>query len=92
MPPAGSVAAAVYTVLLADTPSFTESVLAELITGARSLTLIVTAWVSNSPDGSLALTVKLYEFLVSKSGVLLTVTAPVRELTVNAEASVPESE
>ena len=81
-----------YTVLLADTPSFTEAVLAELITGARSLTLIVTAWVSNSPDGSLALTLKLYEDLVSKSGVLLMATTPVEELTVNARASVPVSE
>ena len=81
-----------YTVVFADTPSFTEAVLAELITGARSLMLIVTPIVVKSPDGSLALTVKLYEFLVSKSGVLLMVTAPVEELTVNAEASVPESE
>ncbi len=78
-----------YTTVFADTPSFTAAVLPELITGARSSTWIVTTLVSNSPEASLALTVKLYELLVSKSGVLLMVTTPVEELMENAEASPP---
>ena len=47
MPPAGSAAAAVYTVVPAATPSFTLELTPEVIVGARSFTLIVTAWVGS---------------------------------------------
>ena len=80
-----------YTVLLAATPSVTLAEDPLLITGATSVTLIVTACVLNAPDGSLAFTLKLYELFTSKSGLALNVTAPVALLIVNADASVPVS-
>ena len=80
-----------YTTVAVLVPSGTEAVVAELITGATSVTLIVTACVLNAPDGSLAFTLKLYELFTSKSGLALNVTAPVALLIVNADASVPVS-
>src|SRR6266446_7400844 len=89
VPPATSVALAVYTTVAVLVPSATLTVVAELMVGATSVTVRVTAWVLNAPDGSEAFTLKLYEDLVSKSGVETNVTAPVELLIVNDAASAP---
>jgi len=59
VPPAGSVADAVYTTVAVLVPSGTEAVVAEVIVGATSEMLIVTACVLKAPDGSVAFTLKL---------------------------------
>jgi len=59
VPPAGSVAAAEYTTVAVLVPSATVAVVADVMVGATSVTLIVTACVLNAPLGSDALTLKL---------------------------------
>src|SRR6266568_2732105 len=88
-PPCTSVAVAVYTTAAVLVPSGTETLVAEVIVGATSVTLIVTACVLKAPLGSEALTLKEYELFVSKSGLVLKVTAPVALLIVKAPASAP---
>src|SRR6185503_16984839 len=89
VPVAGSAATAVYTVEFAAAPSLMLAVVPEVITGARSLTEIVTVCVLNAPDASAALTSNVYELFVSKFGTALIVTTPVDELMLNAAESPP---
>jgi len=59
VPPAGSVAAAVYTTVDVLVPSGTFTDVALVIVGATSVTVIVTACVLNAPEASEAFTLKL---------------------------------
>src|SRR5258708_25650604 len=87
-PPCTSVAAAVYTTVEVAVPSGTDTEVALVIDGATSVTATVTAWALVSVPSE-ATTLNVYEDFVSKSGVLLNVTAPVALLIVKAPASAP---
>src|SRR5258706_15809429 len=69
-------------------PSHTDTLVALVMVGATSVTVIVTAWLLVAVPSE-ARTLKLYELFVSKSGEVLNFTAPVEALTVNAAASAP---
>src|SRR5258706_11773577 len=69
-------------------PSLTDTLVALVMVGATSVTVIVTAWLLVAVPSE-ARTLKLYELFVSKSGEVLNFTAPVEALTVNAPASAP---
>ena len=79
VPPCTSLAAAVYTAVAVLVPSGTVTLVELVIAGATSITPIVTACDEVSVPSE-AMTLKLYEDFVSKSGEALKVTAPRRRI------------